>query len=282
MTTALERWKDQIELCRQDRSEHDAQHWKKAAGWYQTWVRENDYVENGLPYLQPLLGRGAQVLEIGAGTGAFTIPLAQKADRLIAVEPSSGMREILNEKRKRGGHKNSQVLPQKIEDCLSLIREAAPFQLIFASFSLYNVKQIDVLLETLLPLTNYLAILLGSGSVSPWKQSLYQRFRGESRVIPPQLDFLYPVLLDMGLYADVDIIPTSQNYVFSDWDGLISWWRNKLQVEGHQREELREALLPLITKRNGHVGIFQERLMALVCLDRDKQTKFKKRSFSHP
>lgn len=280
MTTALERWKEQIELCRKERSEHDAQHWKKAAGWYQTWVRENDYVEKTLPYLQSHLGREAQVLEIGAGTGAFTISLAQNADRLIAIEPSSGMREILKEKRKRGGYKNIQILPQKIEDCLPLIKEAAPFQLMFASFSLYNVKRIDVLLETLLPLTNYLAILLGSGAVSPWKQSLYKQFRGESRVIPPQLDFLYPVLLDMGLYADVRIIPTSQNYVFSDWDRLISWWRNKLQVEEHQREELREALLPLVTKRNGHVGIFQERLMALVCLDREKQPQLKSCSFS--
>ena len=278
MTTALDDWKEQIELCRQERSEHDAKHWEKAAGWYQAWVRDNDYVEKTTPYLRPLVGRGAQVLEIGAGTGAFTIPLAQKADRLIAIEPSSGMREILDEKRKRGGYENIHILARKVEDCFPDIKEAAPFQLIFASFSLYNVKQIDVLLETLLPLTNYLAILLGSGAVSPWKQSLYQQFRGEGRIIPPQLDFLYPLLLDMGLYADVDIIPASQNYVFPDRDGLISWWRSKLQIEENQQEELWDALLPLITKRDGQVGIFQERLMALVCLDRDKQIQIEKRS----
>lgn len=271
MTTALERWKRQIERCREDRAQPDAKHWENAAAWYETWVQDNDYVEKTLPFLQPFLAPEGKVLEIGAGTGAFTLPLAQEAERMIALEPSSGMRDILTRKLEEENVKNVQVLPEKIEQALPVIQEAAPFQLIFASFALYNVAEINDLLATLLPLTHHLAILLGSGAISPWKEALYRQFRKEIPPVPPQLDYLYPVLLDMRLYAAVHIIPASQNYVFSSQEELITWWSRKLQIEDQQRAELQAALRPLIQNQHENIGIFQERLMALVCLDRVKQ-----------
>jgi hypothetical protein len=69
----------------------------------------------------------------------------------------------------------------------------------------------------------------------------------------------------------VHIIPASQNYVFSSQEELVTWWSRKLQIEDQQRAELQAALRPLIQNQHENIGIFQERLMALVCLDRVKQ-----------
>jgi len=58
------------------------------------------YPPEAFAILEPLLGPHPRcVLELGAGTGDFTIGLAPRVDRLIAVEPSRPMLE-------RGRHRN--------------------------------------------------------------------------------------------------------------------------------------------------------------------------------
>ncbi|MCK4489805.1 MAG: hypothetical protein KAU23_06065, partial [Anaerolineales bacterium] len=88
MTTALEAWKQRIIDCRQQRSQTDGEQWDRIADWYDSWVRGNDYVDKVFPYLKEALPAGARVLEIGSGTGAFTLPLAQATEEVLAIEPS--------------------------------------------------------------------------------------------------------------------------------------------------------------------------------------------------
>lgn len=271
MTTALEAWNQRIIACRRQRSQTDGEQWDRIADWYDSWVRGNDYVDKVFPYLKEALPAGARVLEIGSGTGAFTLPLAQAAEEVLAIEPSRTMREHLDNNLLAAGLSNVILLPGRIEDSLPDIQNRGPFQLIFASFSLYNIPDINLVIGDLLPLTGHLTILLGTGAPSIWSQDLYRQFSGEERVIPPQLDLLYPVLLEMGLYADVDILSASQNYLYDSEQALIDWWMERLKLMPSRRRELQDALRPLITKRDGKAGIFEVRKMALVDIDREKQ-----------
>ena len=271
MTTALEAWKQRIIACRRQRSQTDSKQWDRTAGWYDSWVQENDYVDRVFPYLQEALPADARVLEIGSGTGAFTLPLARAAREVLAIEPSQVMREHLDVNLQAAGLSNVNLLSGRIEESLPDIRSRGPFQLIFASFSLYNITDIDLVISNLLPLTRHLMILLGTGAPSIWSQDLYRQFSGEERVIPPQLDLLYPVLLEMGLYADVRILNGSQNYLYANEQALVDWWMERLRLPPSRCEELQDALRPLILKRDDQVGIFRERKMALVDIDREKQ-----------
>ncbi len=271
MTTALEAWKQRIIACRRQRSQTDSKQWDRTAGWYDSWVQENDYVDRVFPYLQETLPADARVLEIGSGTGAFTLPLARAAREVLAIEPSQVMREHLDVNLQAAGLSNVNLLSGRIEESLPDIRSRGPFQLIFASFSLYNITDIDLVISNLLPLTRHLMILLGTGAPSIWSQDLYRQFSGEERVIPPQLDLLYPVLLEMGLYADVRILNGSQNYLYANEQALVDWWMERLKLPPSRRRELQDALRPLILKRDDQVGIFRERKMALVDIDREKQ-----------
>lgn len=271
MTTALEAWKQRIIACRRQRSQTDSKQWDRTAVWYGSWVQENDYVDLVFPYLQEALPADARVLEIGSGTGAFTLPLARTAGEVLAIEPSRAMREHLDGNLQAAGLSNVNLLPERIEESLSYVQNQGPFQLIFASFSIYNIPDIDLVIGNLLPLTGHLMILLGTGARSIWSQDLYHQFSGEERVIPPQLDLLYPVLLEMGLYADVRILNASQNYLYANEQALIDWWMERLKLPPSRSRELLDFLRPLIIKRDGQVGIFQERKMALVDIDREKQ-----------
>ncbi len=48
--------------------------------------------------LPELLGGGESVLELGAGTGRFTLPIAQRAGRVLAIDLSGRMLDILGQK----------------------------------------------------------------------------------------------------------------------------------------------------------------------------------------
>ena len=269
--TALEVWKQRIIACRRQRSQTDSEQWDRTASWYGSWVQENDYVDRVFPYLQEALPADARVLEIGSGTGAFTLPLARAAGEVLAIEPSRQMREHLDINLQAAGLSNVNLLPKRIEESLPDVQDQGPFQLIFASFSFYNIPDIDLVIGNLLPLTRHLMILLGTGAPSIWSQDLYRQFSGEERVIPPQLDLLYPVLLEMGLYADVRILNASQNYLYANEQALIDWWMERLKLPSSRRRELQDALRPLISKQDGQAGIFEVRKMALVDIDREKQ-----------
>jgi len=270
--TAIEAWKHQIDACRQQRSKtDDVEYWNQADCWYDNWVQDNDYVEKILPHIQTYPQADAHVLEIGAGTGGFTVPLARTAAQVVAVEPSQYMRAKLLQNLRQAGLFNVQIIPGRIEDSMDAATQFAPYNLTFAAFSLYNIENIDVLIRSLLPLTQHLAILLGTGAPSPWRQELYCQFKGEARQVSPQLNLLYPVLLEMGIYANVEIIISSQNYIYSTEEKLVDWWMDHLQLEEHRRDDLDSALFPWRSMRDGQVGIFQERLMALVWIDRNKQ-----------
>ena len=55
-------------------------------------------------------------IDIGAGTGRWTIPLSQKIKSVTAVEPTSGMAEMLKENLDNAGLRNVEVLSQTWED----------------------------------------------------------------------------------------------------------------------------------------------------------------------
>lgn len=52
---------------------------------YQALTRQH------LEMLQPLLGESGHLLDVGAGTGRLSVPVAEQGHRVSAVEPSSGM-----------------------------------------------------------------------------------------------------------------------------------------------------------------------------------------------
>lgn len=264
---ALRRWQAQVVACRRARGESEDESWQRAAEWYQDWVRNNDYVDLVLPRLLAVVGPTSRVLEIGPGSGAFTLPLASAMQEVVAVEPSADMRAVLGRNLARAGIDNVRLIPQQVEEAVGTL--AGPFDLAFASYSLYNVEEIDVVIRNLVHLARHVVALMGSGEPREWEQDLYRRFMGE-RVAPPQLQYFYPLLLEMGIYADVRVFWTSFNYVYDSEEALVEWWRRRLHVPEAERPALRAALLPLTERRDGQIGIYERSRAALVWIERGR------------
>jgi hypothetical protein len=111
---------------------------------------------------------------------------------------------------------------------------------------------------------------MGIGEPREWHRALYRRFRGGEPVPPPQIQYLYPLLLEMGIYADVQVFWTSYNYVYDSEEALVEWWQRRLRLAETERPALREALLLLTERRDGQIGIYQRSRAALVWIERGR------------
>ncbi len=279
--TALWEWQEQVVACRGERWETEDEVWQRAAGWYDDWVRHNDYVDLVLPRLLQRVGPTARVLEVGPGSGAFTLPLARLVQQLVAVEPSAHLRSVLTHNLAKGGVTNVHLVSQKIEDAVETLdgpfgdsfdyvqdrAQGRLFDLALASYSLYNVEPINSVIRGLVRRAHHVVALMGTGERREWYRALHRRFRGKDPTPPPQVQHFYPMLLEMGVYADVEILWTSYNYVHDSEDALVEWWMRRFHLEETDRAELRTALLPLAERRGNHIGIYDWGRTAVVWIE---------------
>ncbi len=266
--SALEEWKQRVADCRNARQRPDEEMWQRLARWYDEWVAHNDYVDVILARILPYLGRSTRVLEIGPGSGAFTIPLASRVRELVTIEPSLAMREVLESNLAQAGLSNVRIIPERAEEGLESL--GGPFDLALAAHSLYNISSIDDVLQSLVALARRTVVLMGIGEQSTWYRALHRRFKREDRIPSPHLGHLYPLLLDLGVCADVEVIWVSSNYVYETEEDLLDWWSYHLHLDGDRRTTLRSALLALAERRGDGIGIYDRRRVALVTIDANR------------
>jgi len=266
--TALERWQAQVRASRANRNESEEHLWQRLAQWYDDWARHNDYVARVLPRLLAYVDAESRVLEIGPGSGAFTLPLARAVHHIVAFEPSAAMRRVLESKLADAAIANVRVIPRPIEEGWAELD--GTFDLAFASHSLYNIEPIDQVVSQLVRLARRVVILMGTGDEVEWQRALYLQFRGAPRVLPASFREFYPLLMEMGIYADVEILPTSFNYVYDSEDALLDDWQPRLQVDAARRDELRAALARYVERRGDTLGIYSINRSALMCIERER------------
>jgi len=103
---------------------------------YGAWVAamQGDYPGALLQRVAAYARPGGTVLDIGAGTGVFALPLARRAHSVTAVEPSSAQARQLREMIRREGARNISVVEKRWEDVA--IEKPASYDLVLAIHSL--------------------------------------------------------------------------------------------------------------------------------------------------
>ncbi len=108
------------------------------------WAKERDLFESNL---LPLLTRSHDVLELGAGTGLFTIPIARRCGHVTAVELSPLMAGILKHKAERENLGNIDWLIGDIEQ----LDAGGPYDAICSFSALEYVADTGALFARLSP-----------------------------------------------------------------------------------------------------------------------------------
>lgn len=74
-------------------------------------VERSDFPHKLLEALEPILSECRDAVDVGAGVGAFTVPLARRLKAVTALEPSPAMRGCLERTLARHGVANVAALP---------------------------------------------------------------------------------------------------------------------------------------------------------------------------
>lgn len=85
-----------------------------------------------LAFILSRTGAGATVVDIGAGAGRWTVPLARAVRRVTAVEPTPAMEEMLREKVAAAGLTNVDIVPATWEDA-----DVAEHDVVLGAHSIY-------------------------------------------------------------------------------------------------------------------------------------------------
>ncbi|CEA13858.1 class I SAM-dependent methyltransferase [Methanobacterium formicicum] len=230
--------------------------WDNIASKFNEWMEKDDYPEKLLNRIE--LDSNDSVLDIGCGNGVITIPLAQKAIKVTAMDISSKMLEILMKNAKDSGLNNINTFNQRIEDVTE--EDVGKHDVVVASRSLNGVSDIGKELEKINNIAKKSVYLtLWGADNRRFEREMAQLLGRESHRHPDYI-YVYNILHDLGIYANVEMLESNTRNYYSNVEEALDRlrWRigdlNK-DEESILREYLEENMIKTtdgtITYSNG-------------------------------
>ena len=130
--------------------------WQKNATGYAARVQDDptSYTQT-LAALQALVRPDDSLLDVGAGTGRFALPLAKSVEQVTALDLSPDMLAILNDSAETQGISNIQSIRGNWEDT-----PVEPHDVVLAAWSLYRQQDILASLQKLVNATHRTLIII--------------------------------------------------------------------------------------------------------------------------
>ncbi len=216
MSIWMDQWRDfiregsYVHHLRDEKISND-QFWRSYAV-YDRALMHSGYPGEILTKISSFISPGSTLLDIGAGTGAFSIPLSRQTSHTFAIDPSEYQLEILMQKARDMGLKNITTIEKEWKDvqgsdifeCSRKPLKAYGVDYSLAAYSLFD-EDIQAFLEKMIEVTRK-GIFIVFRADPP--DSLNQFAYGPK----PYADYLclYHILKEMG--HQFDTILFSRNY----------------------------------------------------------------------
>ncbi|MBI3988590.1 MAG: methyltransferase domain-containing protein [candidate division NC10 bacterium] len=223
---------------------------ERKARWYSEAQRLSDYPEKAMGALAPLLNGCRSVLDVGAGSGALSIPLAKVVEQVTALDPSPAMLKELKRLMEEEGLSNITCLEGRWGEVA-----VEPHDLLLVANVPGILSDVPGFVGQALRVANQaIAIIqhVGTGRDKFYFDELSPLLFG--RPYPPREDYLitYIRLHRLGIHADVRILDYHFDQPFADLDEAVEFWKEHLHLEGNEHDEtlrefLRMKLLPFGT-----------------------------------
>lgn len=197
-------WRELVEIKKISQKESietpgDTDHWLYKAREYDErvkikWEKPDSTRDFILARLEP----DASILDIGAGTGSWSVLFSKYLRKVTAIEPSKAMREVFQEKIRNNSVNNIKILPEKWPES-----NPEPHDFVFCSHAMYGVPDFPAFIKKMIDRSQKMCFLLIrapslNGLITEafqyiWKQPLDS----------PNFTIAYNILIQMGIYANV-------------------------------------------------------------------------------
>jgi ubiquinone/menaquinone biosynthesis C-methylase UbiE len=193
--------------------------------------------------------KNSRVLDIGAGPGTLAIPLAPRVKEITAIEPGEGMVAILNERMKKKGITNVTTIQKRWEDIDPPSDLDGQYDVVIASLSL-TMEDIRLALQKMDAVSREYVYLFWFVDMPFWEKmyaDLWEPLHGSEYHPGPKADCLFVVLYQIGIYANVEMLPLKKEYRFTTLDEMTAFFRRRFNVITEEQERvMADYLKPLI------------------------------------
>jgi SAM-dependent methyltransferase len=194
-----------------------------------------------LPALEALAEPGDTWVDIGAGGGRLAVPLARRVARVIAIEPSAAMREVLAGAIAEAGVANVEVRDARWPDAAA----STTVDVAMAAHSFYDIADIGPFLDGMERAARRLCV----GLLRPWARGtalagLFAAVHGEPMQTLPGLGEFVTLLAARGRRFEVRAAATEPGADVTPREHAFMQGRRLLWLaEGSAKEQRMRALM---------------------------------------
>lgn len=230
--------------------------WHSRSAAQQYWERaqknHRQRTENVIRDLD--ISPSSRVLDIGAGPGIISIPLAKQVSHVTAVDPSPGMISILKEKIAEHGVTNIHCQQKYWEDIDTTEDLLPPYDIVVASLSL-DMLDIRPALEKMNRVCSKAVYLYWFAGEPTWEthtRKLMPLLHGTAYSPLPKCDILFNVLYRMGIYPHISKSTYCHTEQYNSSEEALSHYKDYYHVSTPEQEQVLKDYLAAILKRENH------------------------------
>ena len=257
MESAVQRWNEILDAraqqmdaayARLDRTSADF--WERRASGFHRSTKDTITSDPFYLRLCDIVTPQTSVLDVGAGTGRFSLALAPQAEHITAVEPSAAMMDFLRRDAADKGLSNIsyvQITWQEAPDNLQA-------DIVICSHVLYPIRDIEPFLSKLQKATRQDCYIYSRAThIDALTADLWQHFHHDERRIPPSYIHVLDVLYEMGIFANVEIVTLPPSLRYPSLNVAVTEMSEQLILPDDEktREELHALLERWLVERDG-------------------------------
>jgi hypothetical protein len=228
---------------------------ERKVAWYRRAIERSDYAEAVLAAIDEILADSASALDVGAGCGALTLPLAGRLRHVTALEPAPAMAKALREAATARGLTNVEVVEAAWGEV-----PVGPHDLVLCAHVGELLRPAAAFLREVSGAARRWVVLIRDAAPEPGEVrdkfffgELYPRLVGrpyETRCPDPMETV--ESLRGLGMAPDVRAIGYRSDQPFDDLEEACGFWEEYLGLApGAERPFLRDFLAARLVREDG-------------------------------
>lgn len=198
--------------------------------------------------LRQATGRRSTVVDVGAGTGRFSLALAPRVDEVVAVDASRAMLGILRRTARQKAITNVRAIESRWED-VPLAADAAgavpPADVVFCSFVLPLIAEAEAFLAKMdAACTGRAFVAMNASSADAPTEHLWRHFHGQRRRPAPTYLDLAAIVAGLGMRPEIEVTEVTTRVRFDTLAAAVRAYRDTLVLPDtpEVKAELRHLL----------------------------------------